>query len=456
MAVPHAIRLVRHLRRPPAQDNTACSLFDRVTLHLYRTAGWSHWILLTRCCMDYLQRIRESPGTHPVRFTALILLASWLPLSFGPALWPDDESAQGFMSALWQVEAAAFGLVVAALLFLFEAYAGTIRGRYGISLQRYARGAGVTSLIGLFTASLLLTGATLLGLGDGAPRGWAGAVTLGLAVYSLLRVPLAFREMAGLITTEGVDRLRREHLEHQVSLSLRENLYQFEMQSRLLSTVTGTNSQLSAFTPRSGAHPRYVAASSGVIKDIDMCSLERIVKEETTGGAHITLVISMMGRIRTDTPVLFSSSPGGMRPADFLTIDTGLGDHRPSSARYEYLQELQEEALGLVRARDHLKYQRLLSLYEFIVRNVLEFDKTLLDWGFEAIGKRSNLIDEILADLHRQFSMALAESDREVVRTIGRLPSSLVTTALREGQYMMAQKFVGLLTAFAVAESGRP
>jgi hypothetical protein len=199
-----------------------------------------------------------------------------------------------------------------------------------------------------------------------------------------------------------------------------------------------------------------VAASSGVIKDIDMCSLERIVKEETTGGAHITLVISMMGRIRTDTPVLFSSSPGGMRPADFLTIDTGLGDHRPSSARYEYLQELQEEALGLVRARDHLKYQRLLSLYEFIVRNVLEFDKTLLDWGFEAIGKRSNLIDEILADLHRQFSMALAESDREVVRTIGRLPSSLVTTALREGQYMMAQKFVGLLTAFAVAESGRP
>jgi hypothetical protein len=188
-ALPYAIRLMRHLRRPPAQDNTACSLSDRVTLHLYRAAGWSRWILLTQCCMDYLQRVRESPGTHPVRFSTLILLASWLPLSFGPALWPDDESAQGFMSALWQVEAAAFGLVVAALLFLFEAYAGTIRGRYGISLQRYARGAGVTSLIGLFTASLLLTGATLLGLGDGAPRGWAGAVTLGLAVYSLLRGP---------------------------------------------------------------------------------------------------------------------------------------------------------------------------------------------------------------------------------------------------------------------------
>jgi hypothetical protein len=111
-------------------------------------------------------------------------------------------------------------------------------------------------LIGLFTASLLLTGATLLGLGDGAPRGWAGAVTLGLAVYSLLRVPWAFRKMAYLIATEGIDRLRREHLEYQVSASLRESLYQFEMQRRLSSAVTRTNSELSPFTPRSGAHPR--------------------------------------------------------------------------------------------------------------------------------------------------------------------------------------------------------
>ena len=72
---------------------------------------------------------------RPFMFMLAVLVISWLPLSFGPTLWTSDDEAQQFLGNLWQVEAAAFGLVIAAALFLFEAYSSSIRGKYGIGLR---------------------------------------------------------------------------------------------------------------------------------------------------------------------------------------------------------------------------------------------------------------------------------------------------------------------------------
>jgi hypothetical protein len=176
--------LLRRRRRDRSVADGSLALLSDLEVHL--TAQTTPSGLARSALKTSSSGFLDTLARHPLVFILLVFSVSWLPLSFGPTLWNSDDAAREFLNNLWQVEAAAFGLFIAAALFLFEAYSSSIGGRYGISLRRYAEESGVAVIVPLLAAAILLTGTTLLGWGNGAPRGWAGALCLVLAAAAIV------------------------------------------------------------------------------------------------------------------------------------------------------------------------------------------------------------------------------------------------------------------------------
>ncbi len=82
------------------------------------------------------------------------------------------STSSTFIEVLWQVQGAALGLSLAVVLFVFQSVHGN---RLGGSLRDFAE---ETWLFPIFYAGLIglvLDGLVLLGIGQGAPGGWAAS-----------------------------------------------------------------------------------------------------------------------------------------------------------------------------------------------------------------------------------------------------------------------------------------
>jgi hypothetical protein len=378
-----------------------------------------------------------------------MLAILWVPLSFGPTLWNTDQDAREFLLAMWQVEAAAFGLVIAGALFLYEAYAGTIRSKYGIRLRAYAQEAGIVSLVTLLTTALIVTGATALGLGNGAPGGWAAAVTLALAAWTLLRIPSLFTALGRMIEPAGGEKLRREFLKKQIADAVRDDVLRDLMLTRLTPQVAARRGQVSSYAPGDNAHPNYTAGRTGVIDDIDMGLLTSALASLPKSASNIIVVVQLGQRVRTGAGVVYSSSDSVMGNAQFLHIDESLAE---SQEQYEFLATLYEDGIAQIRSRDTIAYARTLRLYEFTFRQLLDLEKELIRIALGGLVQHSRVLEELRLNVYRQFLRARDDGEFEACRTTSELAVAMATEALRQGHLNIATSFLNLVSLLAIAE----
>jgi hypothetical protein len=393
---------------------------------------------------------------QPLPFMLGVFLVSWLPLSFGPALWRSDEAARDFLGNLWQVEAAAFGLFIAAALFLFEAYSSSIGGRYGISLQRYSQESGVAVIVPLLTAAILLTGTTLLGWGNGAPRGWAGALCLILALAAIVGVPRVFAAVARLLEPQRIEGMRRSVL----MSAMREEILaaaKNSLMSGLLSQhVSQFGASVSEFAPLSGGyHPWYRVVSPGILRDINLDQLGTALKDLADG-----VVVAPFGRrIPRSHVVVYSTTNNSaeMRPAGFFQLDearSGVGASNPS-----VIDELNGESLRAIREQDHFTYEKSLGSYEFLFGCMLTWDSQALAWYqrsvFSAEASRIELYEKLKRALWLQYDRALQVGNQELVRAAGHFPARLLEHALEASNETLTNDMIFQLATYAVMDLRR-
>jgi hypothetical protein len=398
----------------------------------------------------------DALARHPFRFILALFLASWFPLSFGPALWKSDEAARTFLSNLWQVEAAAFGLFIAAALFLFEAYSSSIGGRYGIRLWQYAQESGIAVIVPLLTAAILLTGTTLLGWGNGAPRGWAGALCLVLAVAAIAIVPRVFAVVMRLLEPEGIESMRLSGL---ISAMREEVLSAAKngLMSRLLGEhVSGCGARLSEFAPVGGGHhPRYAIVMPGILRDVDLTELATALQ-----GLPGAVVVAPFGRrIPKSYVVIYSTQDSTeVLPARFLRLDKA--SPAVGASKTNVIDELNGESLRAIRERDRLTYEKSLGAYEALFSCLLRWDAQALGWyGYSVLSGQVftiGLYEKLKTALWLQYDQALQVGDRELVRTAGNFPVRLVRQALESSNETLANDMILQLARYAVMDLRRP
>lgn len=221
-----------------------------------------------------LAAVRSAP--FPALLT-ILLGGMWLfpgAVHFGP--FETADSSRAFISTLWQVEAAALGLSVALVVFVFEAFQRSGYGAYGGSLRDFAARTSLTLLLRLALASLIIDGACLLHFGQRAPAGWsalwatawAGAVFVSIA-YVLQRTVVA-------VDPEPLRELRRERLRTEVEQEIAQGLLDVLAYSKLYDL---SQSHYFRFAPFGFAPPvqapaiAITSASSGRVADIHVTRL---------------------------------------------------------------------------------------------------------------------------------------------------------------------------------------
>jgi hypothetical protein len=421
-------------------------LSDVARSTLLRDAGWTRrqfggWIL-TRV-RRWLVNI---PATLPVPFAFITLAMALLPLSFIPDLWKSDDDASAFLSVLWQVMAGTLGIVVAAVLFLYEAYGSTIKGTYGISVAEYSAESGVTRLVGWLTSSLVLTGAVLLGWGDHSPRGWSGLLALLVAGRAVLALPGAFLAVANLVGTKKIQDLRKKFLRRRVAEAVRADLLQMRMIQDLETYLISAGLQ-PAFSLEKSQATTIVADRAGRVIDVNLRRLN--AKLPLLGRDEILL--PLFYRVQAGTP-LGTAPKSAWAPitADFLVTAAAGRVGRPNE--FEYLKELHLDSLRAVREQDGGQVEANLELYEELVGVMLDFEERLVAHDLMSPAKDTDLIVTITRHMYLQFKEAITIRNLPAARAIAWAPIAIMSNARDAGNVGIATEFLKLAGTMAESE----
>lgn len=423
---------------------------------LAQEAGWSTTQATRHIVRSAANDLSRLPSARPLLFVVVIVTTALLPLSGGPNLWATDEAASEFLSVLWQVMAGTLGIIVAAVLFLYEAYGSTIRGRYGITLVEYSSESGVTRLIGWLTASLILIGAVILGWGDGAPRGWAGFLALVVAARALIAFPSAFRSVANLVGVADVHELRRKFLKPRVEQAIRDDLMTYKMNSLFGEYLADCGLTASPFLDRNKPAVM-IASTNGIVTDVDLAKM--LQWSEGLAGASIS--VALFHRIRKGNPVAVC----GEKTAAATPLTKPLTEnflivtpwHRTTRyGEFAYLKELHQDSMRAIRELDDAQMESNLSLHEDLLQMVLDYERVLQARGLMSIVNNTDMLEMVRRYLYMQFMESNDAGAERISRAIAWTPISLMNLAADEGNLEVALQFLGLAGSLAVTEVSKP
>lgn len=380
------------------------------------------------------------PGAKPVWFVGVLMLTAWLPLSYGPTLWDTDEQAREFLSALWQVEAAALGILVAAALFVFQAHAAAGQDNYGLTLTEFVADSGVMGLVGLLAADLTITGSTSLGWGDGAPRGWAAGMALALAAVTLLQIPMLFHQLASRLEP-GQMRLRRaDRLVSHVAAHLARQKRLAHVQAIIDATVRESGGRVSPYGPRQ-LHPRIVAAQGGVVLDVDLTQLRATV---TATEGLVAYNLRIHAALRRGEGLLFAETEEPTSDANFITLGEQVPD--PEYRVGRWLDELHAEGVRQARTHDGPRYTETLDLYWRLFGILATVGDT--PSAFPPFG----ITDTLLHHLYLQFKTLMDVRADQMVSEAAYFPVRLLTLVPPDHDQRLATSILRQLEAYALLE----
>lgn len=422
------------------------SLSDAARYALIRDAGLSARGRLSWIFWIHVRGPRSLPARAPALVALALIAFAAAPLSRGHALWDSDDDASTFLGLLWQVTAGTLGVAVAALIFLYESFGSATRRRRILSLSEFASRSGVTSLVGWLVVSLLLTGAVLLGWGDGAPMGWAALLAIIVAVYALLALPKAFRTAAALISPDRIQGMYQESIRPKVALAVGRDLLTIKMRELLDQAIAQENVQVDHMGAVPGL-PKLVSPGSGLVTDVDL----KRMREQLRLGQIDCVRIPLFYRTAKGDVVASAPNAESESEADFLRIVI-----QPRVGRrwdeFTLMKNLEQDGHEAIEAHDKTALGSCLQLHEEVVRTLIEFERDIALTALPSLSTNTDLTETVRHSLLRLQFAALTAGDADAAMQVTSATVGLMQAALDADDVRLAQ---GLLSAVgAMASQG--
>jgi hypothetical protein len=365
----------------------------------------------------------------PAALIALVLLPCWR-INFAPFNKAADSKT--YLGTAWQVVAAAVGVSVALIAFVFEAFMSSGERHFGGTLRQFTDHTGLLWLFDIAAASLIVDGLVLAGVGSGAPGGWAGfaaAVLSGVTLTGLLVV--VPRAIVRILDPVRLLSMRRRRARRVIALTIREQLIGQVIATELHQREAETQIAPNPFA-RGDKNTNVLAGHGGVLRDVRLGPLWRAVRRlNADPAARLELPVDVDRTVSAGTTLAVSPVElGRARRWDLRRGFRVAYRGEPASiALRRALEQVQRQAIDAVARNDANEWRelsRLLNeqLVELVTQSArlgLPFEGAVSDPGLLRDGPAAAIFD-VFDEVLRK---ALRDGADEIVHIVLALPQSL-------------------------------
>jgi hypothetical protein len=355
---------------------------------------------------------------------ALVFLPRWK-FEHGP--FANEEDAKDYLQTSWQVLAAAIGVSVALIAFVFEAFLTSGERRHGGTLREFAGQTRIMWLFDLAAISLTVNGLALAELRGVAPAGWPGLMAGVLSGLTLLMLLIAVpRVILRSLDPSQLRALRLDATRELARRAVREQLLgQIVASAIYRQRENGVAQGLSGMSRGVGVTSR----RGGVVHDIRLGVLQRALHGlRLTDERPADVVVELERGIHRDSPlVVLPEAIGRLRR---WRIRRAFRIRRGSSelgatALSEALARLRQQALAAITREDEVEWRDLEKLlYELLLelpraskQAGVTFDDQISRPGMFRRGPAEQIFEILDAALQRTFQVESLQLARGVIYT---------------------------------------
>lgn len=374
----------------------------------------------------------------PVSAATIALGGLFIP---GPAWLPalaDPAAAIGFLGALWQVIGATSGLAVAVVFFVFQGLHSTRP-----TAMRDAGVAGPFQLVVyLGVTALLVLGLVLLGIGHGAPGGWAAAWATFIAGLSVASLALVF---AVMLRAVDVSRLHQRRL---LMISRHAALY-VETEAQLRAGLAMLDKLADAVGIRlrilglPGTMPAAVLAErGGIVADINLRRLHELsTRIAAVGGSQPELSAHIGHEVSAGTPLIGLSinDSEALRIARKVVRIRRVRGYRFNFDVNQIAAELHDEAIQAIRGARLGAYEEIAEAQASLLLAIPEswqqgFGQVYTnELASSVFPLRLGAVDRVARNIYEQVGAALSIEVREIALSAAYQPIHIANRAIRAG-----------------------
>lgn len=387
----------------------------------------------------------------------------WMPSLVGWAPIGIDEPSD-FISALWQVEAAALGLTVAVVIFAFQALASS---RWRTDLREFARATLFVPVVFLGTTSLLVNGLVLLGWGRGAPRGWAASWALFLAALTLLSLPFLFTRVLRAIDPSTLRRRILRLIAAEVQRKVAADITRRIALTKLDRECNDIGAKYTWITRAQPWHTVISSGSAGVVEDVRLGRLRKLAAHLVARGSNepLQIAVHLGAGVSADSALLLLPEQATEREKSLARGVVRVGGGARTSDRLdELLDQLHAAAIDAARSGEAGWYgeirdayvQMLLAYPEAWSIHGQRFDQQIASGGFPF---QLSEIDRVTRDVYSQLRQAITAQQRDIASSIAYLPIAVAARAVPIGAQGLSGEMLSLavnMTWLSQEFSGEP
>jgi hypothetical protein len=293
-----------------------------------------------------------------------IALVPSVDVGFGP--FAQADASRSYLGTAWQVVAAAVGVSVALIAFVFQAFMSSGARYFGGTLREFVDETGLLWLFDLAAASLVLDGLVLADVGSRGPAGWSGlsaALLSGVTLVSLLVV--VPRAIVRVLDPGRLMTMRRRKGRAVIRRAMQEQLVGQVVATQLHRREAETQIAPDPLT-REGPG-RVLAGRDGVLADVRLGPLWRAVRRlGLEADARVHLPVDVDKAVAPDTLLAVAPIELGWRRRHELrrALPVTRTGEPASVALARALEQLQRQALDAVARRDENEWRELSRLLE--------------------------------------------------------------------------------------------
>jgi hypothetical protein len=358
---------------------------------------------------------------------ALVFLPRWR-FDHGP--FANAKAAKDYLQTSWQVLAAAIGVSVALIAFVFEAFLTSGERRHGGTLREFARQTRIMWLFDLAALSLTVDGLALAEVRGVAPAGWPGLMAAALSGLTLLMLLVAVpRVILRSLDPSELRALRLDATRELARRAVREQLL-----GHIVASTIHRQRESGVAQGVSGMS-RGVAVTSGrggVVHDIRLGVLQRALHGLHLNEERSADVVAELERgIHRASPlVMLPEAISGRRRwrvRRAFRIRRGASE-LGATALSEALARLRQQALAAIAREDEVEWRDLEELlYELLLelprasqQAGVTFDDQISRPGWFRRGPAEEIFEILDAAMERALQVESLQLARQVIYIVYR------------------------------------
>ena len=265
----------------------------------------------------WLSDAARSSLSHDYSFLWLLAVTVgllFLPITRWFKVVQQASAAKELIRTLWQVEAAVLGLSVAVIILALQTFAS---GRFGRGVRSSARESGLLPIVYLGVCVLLVDWLVLLGVGHGAPDGWAATWAVTLGAVEFLSLFLFFLGASRAIDLQEARRRRRRQAVQEVRATVDRQVLEQLALVRLQAACGAWGVQFQWVLPPP-VPPGWLvlyASKTATVKDINLWRLRRVARavQQKASPTQAILLVRLGQRVAQDSAVFAAPAVGERR-----------------------------------------------------------------------------------------------------------------------------------------------